>query len=565
MANAPLEQGGELQPGVWFSTLFVAALQGRFTGVVQLQDDRGDRALFFRDGDPVHAGGLGFQAHYLGQVLVEMDFLPEHLVREALERHQMIPEGERPLFGAFLVQSFGLSSTALDKALVRQCEARFEACFGLREGAQFQSTPGENEYIKSIAVNVDGWSLLLRGLRFSSPNTELHATADLLLGRSVRMKGSLRQLEALMTLPREVGVGLRYLDRPRRPDQLERALRRRPARALLRLLELLDLLETLPAGKAIPIPAATRARPGPETGKSDAGGFERTTPRFTESSTTQVPTPPIPTPAKRGARPSSRPRTDKQQSLFSEIDRFHAVLETGLDHFAVLGVQRDVTPEDLKKRQLELVRRFHPDKLPGGDRVPADIRNKAQAISSAVNAAYNLLEDPEARAEYEKALANGTIRGNSNRQDLIEEARIRTKKALHYIRDGKFQEARAELERALELDPKASGVRPYLAWAIYSGPRDGNPNLEREVLQLLEEAVKDEPENADVHYYLGRVLKEAGDLERALKFFRNASHLNSKYHSAASEMRILKSRIEKQQKTDRTNVRKVLSRFFRRG
>lgn len=562
MVNLSLEQSGELRPGVWFSTLFYSALQARFTGVIQLRDAQGDRALFFRSGDPVHAGGLGFQGHYLGQLVAELGLLPTNLVREALERHQALPQEERPLLGTFLVQSFGLSGPDLKQAVIRQCEGRFEACFGLAEGTAYHALPGENDRIKSIAVKVDGWSLLLRGLRSSSSDAELRATADSLLGRSVKMKGSLRQLEALMTVPRDVASGLRYLDRPRKPDQLERTLRRRKARSLLRLLELLDLLETHPASKAIPIASVSRVRPGPDTGQSEV--IEPDRPTTTRTSSDPSPTPAPPPPSKRRARPASKPRSDeelKRQSLFAEIDRFYAELENGLDHFAVLQVERNVSSDGLRERQLELVRRFHPDNFPG-ENVPDDILSKAQAISSAVNAAYDILKFPEARAEYERGLANGTIRGDGRRQDLIREAQIKTTKALHYIKRRQFAEAREHLQRALDLDPQAKGVKPYLAWAMYSSQRDGDTSAEPEVIRLLEEALKDEPENPDVYYYLGRVLKDAEDLERAYMYFKKASDLDPRYHKALSEMRVLRGQLEKKQKTGRTDIRSILSRFF---
>ena len=67
------------------------------------------------------------------------------------------------------------------------------------------------------------------------------------------------------------------------------------------------------------------------------------------------------------------------------------------DYYDVMGVDKNATPEDIKRAHRKLARKFHPDVSKEKD---AETRFKAVAE------AYDVLKDPERRAAYNDAALN---------------------------------------------------------------------------------------------------------------------------------------------------------------
>src|SRR5216684_1270548 len=108
-------KSGEIRPGTMFSDLYAAAVFGKFTGGFLVKAPK-DAAVFFREGSPVHAGGAGFDRHYLGEILVGAAMCAESSIAAALQKQAEHP-APKPLLGTLLMQDGAVDRDAVETAM----------------------------------------------------------------------------------------------------------------------------------------------------------------------------------------------------------------------------------------------------------------------------------------------------------------------------------------------------------------------------------------------------------------------------------------------------------------
>ncbi|MCG2624860.1 J domain-containing protein [Arthrobacter sp. I2-34] len=87
------------------------------------------------------------------------------------------------------------------------------------------------------------------------------------------------------------------------------------------------------------------------------------------------------------------------------------------DLYAVLRVDRTATPGQIRSAYRRLLRTLHPDLQPGsGDEEAAEVRRQLQAVMEA----YEVLGDPERRAEYDRATAPSPLRSELQEPFLLD-------------------------------------------------------------------------------------------------------------------------------------------------
>ncbi len=87
----------------------------------------------------------------------------------------------------------------------------------------------------------------------------------------------------------------------------------------------------------------------------------------------------------------------------------------GKDYYAILGVQRSATQEEIKKAYRRLAIKYHPDRNPGDKEAEEKFKEAAEA--------YEILGDPEKRARYDRfgdaAFAGGGAHHYTDVEDIF--------------------------------------------------------------------------------------------------------------------------------------------------
>jgi curved DNA-binding protein CbpA len=128
------------------------------------------------------------------------------------------------------------------------------------------------------------------------------------------------------------------------------------------------------------------------------------------------------------------PELAEEVDLTLELRRrvlgLHSVV-TSLDHYALLGITRDVDKKTVKRSYFELAAVFHPDRY--FRKNLGSFKAKMETIFGKVSSAYETLADKEQRAEYDVYL--GDIEKSKNVESMLRNVMAEVEKAEQSILD----------------------------------------------------------------------------------------------------------------------------------
>ncbi|MEO6775263.1 MAG: DnaJ domain-containing protein [Kofleriaceae bacterium] len=287
-----------------------------------------------------------------------------------------------------------------------------------------------------------------------------------------------------------------------------------------------------------------------------AGGptISRTT---SQSRATVLPTRPsssaIPT---RANRPSStampvRARTNTAAAIETESlirDRL-ALVDRGADHFVLLGISHDATPDLIRAAYFTLARKLHPDRIASLGIV--DSARDAQRLFAQINTAFAVLNDTVKRTEYMSIVARGgesAVRAEEAKADELtmrvmhaEEAFRRGEMAL---RREQIDQAIAEFTTSVELQPQESEYQAMLTWAKFAAASDKQAVAHKTRIEL-QRAAERAAQSPTARFYLGRVERILGREREALEHFYEVLRIKPNHAEASSEIRVLETRLKK--------------------
>jgi tetratricopeptide (TPR) repeat protein len=229
--------------------------------------------------------------------------------------------------------------------------------------------------------------------------------------------------------------------------------------------------------------------------------------------------------------PEPVPRTPEQDAERQEIlDLYESLAQ--LSHYEVLGVERRCSEADLKKAQVALVKRYHPDMR----REPylEDLHDVLEAIFIRIGEAWDVLSSTKSRAAYEQYLGRAPRDPRDppprpqgpNPDDTLRQAEV-------LLGTGRYWDAIQILETAMpqfDSQEHQNGGRILLARA-YSR----NPKWVHRAVETLQEVLAKDPKSANAYYELGLVYKNGGLATRAEAMFQKALDANPRHKQALAE------------------------------
>ncbi len=268
----------------------------------------------------------------------------------------------------------------------------------------------------------------------------------------------------------------------------------------------------------------------------------------------------VPPPAREPARTAPPPRaptisSSRQKAMDNlefkqiqqDVEDAHKKLVAGLNHFEVLGLQRDARDEHVKAAYLSLVKKWHPDRLSGfKDAALEDVRAKMAKLFGAVGDANQVLSDAVSRKGYLEDLTKresaGAVSAAATAKPVrAEEAKLHAAKGRVFLQKKDFPAAEAEYKRAHDYDGGLPEYKTEWAWAIALNPARPDKERREKALTMLQE-VTQTSRHAEAHYKMGLILRMMGDAVRADAAFKKANQMDKTHEEAAREVRLMDSR-----------------------
>jgi curved DNA-binding protein CbpA len=177
------------------------------------------------------------------------------------------------------------------------------------------------------------------------------------------------------------------------------------------------------------------------------------------------------------------------------------------DFYAVLAVAKTATDDQIRQRFRQLARERHPDRFAGEEKQAAEL--EFQEITQA----FNVLSDPERRRLHDIDLSKRQEPASDPKQ-LV---RLYLQRGVRAYREKNLVEAADNFDRATKADPGSAQGWYNLALTCAQ-----NPTWLARGVAAIDRACELESMNPGYWKLAGRILAQAGQLERAAAAYRQA-------------------------------------------
>ncbi|MCK9523949.1 MAG: DnaJ domain-containing protein [Proteobacteria bacterium] len=514
-----------------FAHILVYLMNRRLTGTLAIEEGADAIDIYFRDGMPAKAR-TSKSGHELGQVLRDMGVINQEQLLTV--QRQMATRGG--LQGQLFIENGFLHAQDLVAAITRQMIRKICDAFAMPNGhyAFYDKTNLLVAFGPAETIPLDTLALLAEGVSAHAATLDLDPVLHTLKDRLLYLDdpGILRRFQ----LTKEMRILSRHLlEKPVRYDHLCADSRFDPQRlrAMLYVFAITRVLQTA------------------DLEKEDSGEIHLSSQRFESIA------PPPATPAE---------YAPEVAALRDEIQTKAAQIPTQ-NYYEMLGISHSATAEDARKAFFKAARIYHPDKAAKPELI--DLRDTLAFVFTNLSEAHSTIIDPDAREEYDRAIATGeqrrsTVPGaptddptgapKNEEQEVRDalEAETSFQKGLVLMRREQYEKAWDFIETAYRLRPQ----EPEYISAIAHLRIVFRKEPVAKHLPEMRDAAQAAPRSERVRLFLALALKRDNKMNEARDHFEAVVDINPHNIEAARELRLMKMR----RNTD--PPKGILSRLF---
>jgi len=206
------------------------------------------------------------------------------------------------------------------------------------------------------------------------------------------------------------------------------------------------------------------------------------------------------------------------------------------NYYWALGVKPDDPTEVVDQAYEALARSFHPDRY---RQRPEEDRRLAQEIFDRLTEGHRVLRDASRRRTYDAKLERQRPNEQVVGQVSTGAARELYDVGMQHLRANRHREAVDALRQAARMLPDQADFRAALGWALFrEAPADARAG--RAARAELLRAIQLDPKNHRARYYLGHFYAQSGQADLAIAEFEKLLELDPGALDVADEIRRLR-------------------------
>lgn len=517
------------------SKLLIYVLDRRLTGTLVLEDAAQQRsAISFRSGAPTKVK-LSEPRRLLSEILVTRHGLEVETAASTFEAARAAGK----LHGTLLVEKGVVPAATIAEALVEQLAQKLDWLAELPPETVYGYY--EQDFLGGYAgsgVEADPLGLVWRVVRKQATPSVVAPVLERLGGRELRLHPKSR-VGRFGFGPKERGVVdvLRMKPQPLGDLVASGLLPPAEVQALLYALVLTRHLDLGPgAGRPVGIEPT-----GPVATGESAERFSHRPPPGVPAAE------PAPSPAAPLVAPSLAPPSADAAAFRGEVKELAERIEK-MSYFEILAVEPSAPSAAVQAAFFQLAKKWHPDRLAAEF---GDLREATMKIFARMTEAHQVLSNEERRREYEKMSKDGEK--EAEEQEVVQRvlrAATAFQKAEVLVRRGSLAEAEEQAAIAAESDPEQAEYAALHADLLSQRAERAQSGNYADVLKMVNDAKKRQPDNLRVRLYRARVLRRSGDIDGAYREFRAIVEKDANNVEAAREVRLHEMRRGKTRTTD---------------